>query len=48
LLLKIPFQRGHTFVFKKMNGRAIFKNLSKFSRDPSLKINKKKNFSRNH
>jgi hypothetical protein len=25
-----------------MNGRAIFKNLSKFSRGPSLKIKKKK------
>jgi hypothetical protein len=25
-----------------MNGRAIYKNLSKFSRRPSLKINKKK------
>jgi hypothetical protein len=42
LLLKIPFQRAHTLVFKQMNGRAIFKNLSKFSRGPSLKNNKKK------
>jgi hypothetical protein len=44
LLLKIPFQRAHTLVFKQMNGRAIFKNLSIFSRGPSLKINKKKKF----
>jgi hypothetical protein len=42
LLLKIPFQRAHTLVFKQMNDRAIFKNPSKFSRGPSLKINKKK------
>jgi hypothetical protein len=48
LLLKIPFQRAHTLVFKQMNGRAIFKNLSKFSRGQSLKINKKKSFSSNH
>jgi hypothetical protein len=42
------FERVHTLVFKQMNGRAIFKNLSKFSRGPSLKFNKKKSFSRHH
>jgi hypothetical protein len=44
LLLKIPFQRAHTLVIQKQNGGSIFKNLSKFSRGPSLKINKKKKF----
>jgi hypothetical protein len=39
LLLKIPFQRAHTLVIQKLT---IFKNLSKFSRAPSLKIIKKK------
>jgi hypothetical protein len=48
LLSKIPFQRAHTLVFKQMNGRAVFKNPSKFLRGPSLKINKKKGFSRHH
>jgi hypothetical protein len=42
LLLQIPFQRAHTLVFKQMNDRAIFKNISKFLRRPSLKSIKQK------
>jgi hypothetical protein len=47
LLLKIPFQRAHTLVIQKLNGGSIFKNLSKFSRGPSIKIIKK-SLSRHH
>jgi hypothetical protein len=37
-----------TELLKQMNGREIFKNLSKFSRGQFLKINKKKSFSSSH
>jgi hypothetical protein len=47
--LKItPFQSAPILKFKQINGRAIFKNVSKFSRVASLVIDKIKSLSRHY